>query len=280
MWVPKEKLIKNAISVYDPADPWEKAIQDASKAVTGSWLSSYPCQLLAKAVVALQCNEEWIDREDLMPARAHYMFTPSLISNKQDLVFVTHLLFLRDILENNEINSQLHQPIAFLTRPLAHFLFRHCPVHMLLKADLLRSANRKVEFQEIGGFVIVSKGDVSLEGAISDVHYHGSHVDAFMNLRDDAMPLRKAAGRIEVDDVGEETVYSSEHFRALRINDRVWDKEKKLEGRLEEIEPVINGDIVVEYDNGEIQRLSKEKFDESYIVLPRGEESNVLQPLL
>ncbi len=269
----KEGLTKEAIAVFSPTDPWEKAIQDAAKSTTDNWLPAFPCKLLAKAVVSLQCNNGWLNEEELMPARAFHLFNPSLISNKQHLVFVTHLLFLRDILENNEINAQLHEPISFMTRPLAHFLFRHCPVHICLNSDLLHAANSKAEFVQVAGFVIAPKDNISIQG-IQDIHYHGDRdkVDQFLDIKDEVIALQKAAAQIEMDEFGEETLYSSEHFRALRPQDRIWDKEKRLEAVIDEIEPSSNGDVRVEYENGDFRRLSKENFDASFIVLPK--ESN------
>lgn len=265
----------NAIAVYSPDDPWENAIQDAAKAATGDWLPSTPCQLLAKAFVALQCNNDWLNEENLMPARASHLFSPSLISDKQHLVFVTHLLFLRDILENNEINAQLHSPISFMTRPLAHFLFRHCPVHICINSDLLRAANRKVEFVQVGGFVIVPKGNISVEGKgiIQDVHYHGSRdkIDMFLDIKDEVASLQKVAAHAEINEFGEETLYTAEHLRAIRPDDKVWDKSKKLEGKISEIEPF--GNICVLYDNGDTECIPKDKFDESFVVLMRGNKS-------
>lgn len=278
----EEKMIKQSIAVFDPSEPWEKAIQAAAKSTTGNWLPSFPCQLLAKAVVSLQCDVNWLNEEDLMPIRAFHLFSPHLISDKQNLVFVTHLLFLRDILENNEINIQLHGPISFMTRPLAHFLFRHCPVHICLNSDLLRAANRKAEFVHVGGFLIAPKDSISLQGKgiIEDVHYHGpkNRVDQFLNIREDVISLRKSAAHVEFDDVGEETLYSSEHYRGIFPDDRVWDKEKRLEAVIREIEPSPSGDIHVEYkESGDIRKLSKGNFDVSFIILPKREGSNVLQ---
>ena len=53
-----------AIAVFDPDDAWEKAIQAAAKEVTGDWLPAYPCRLLARAVVSLKCDDEWLNSSD------------------------------------------------------------------------------------------------------------------------------------------------------------------------------------------------------------------------
>jgi len=269
------KVIKKAISVYDPSDPWEQAIQDASKTVTGEWLPSYPCQLLAKAVALLQSNNELLDEEELMPARAFYLFNPLFTNNKESMVFVTHLLFLRDILENNEINIQLHEPVTFMTRSLAHFLFRHCPVHIYLNADLLKAANRKAEFVNVGGFIIAPKDNISVDDAIEDVVYYGdkNKIDQFLDIKYES--LKKAAGKLVTDEFGEETIYSSEHYRAIRPDDRVWNKNKRIEGVIEKIEPNTNGNVHIRYLDGDTEILSKEDFDIYFVIMPK-ETSNAV----
>ena len=141
------KITKEAIAVYNPQDdPWQSAIQDAAKEITGNWLPSFPCQQLAKAVASLKIGTDWLVRDDLLTVRAHYLFAPYLTENKETLVFVTHLLYLRDILENKEICSNLNDPIVFVSSLLASFLFRDSPVHIHVNTDLLRAANPKAEF--------------------------------------------------------------------------------------------------------------------------------------
>ncbi len=258
-----------AISVYDPENPWEQAIQDGSKKMTGHWLPSYPCQMLARAVISLQCNDEWLDREDLMSVRASYFFSPLLIDNKQELVFVTHLLFLRDILENEEIYNQLHDPVVFMTPPLARFLFLHCPVHLHVDQNLLKAHNRHAEFLEIGGFTIIDKADVKLPmECVKDIrHLSGGNSPDFQNVRQlSGLPL-KAAAQLEIDEYGEETAFSADHFRALRPDDKVWDKLRRVEGTIEEIDPSVSGNVRVKYNDGAVTSITKEDFDNNYIVV-------------
>lgn len=259
-----------AIAVYAPSDKWESAIQDAAKQMTGDWLPSYPCQLLSQTVASLKLGTDWLDRSDLLPIRATYFFNPQLTDNKQIRVFATHLLFLRDILENREIDDSLHHPIAFLTVPLAHFLFRDCPVHIHVNEDLLRAANPKAEFLDVGGFLIARHGSVEIkDGVVSEVRYYGrqkaEEVEAIVQkVREDSgLRFMKAAATEVEEDVFE----IDEHFKDIRPDSYVWDKINRNKARVTEVEPGENGVVRMQYMSGEEKSIPKEDFDRQFIII-------------
>jgi hypothetical protein len=265
MWM--SKITKTAIAVYDPADPWESAIQDAAKQITGNWLPSHPCQMLAKAVASLKIGTRWLDRDDLLPVRAHHLFNPDMISNKDVLVFATHLLYLRDILENGEIDDNLHEPISFMTIPLASFLFRDSPVHLYVNHDLLRASNPDADFLDVGGFLIARNGKVTLtEGVVIDIHYYGDEgkkpeVESLITGM--KSELLKAAATEIAPDVFE----IGEHFRELRPEMEVWDKLTRRKGEIAVVEPGETGTIYVRYPDAAEVSIPKLKFDEQFVVM-------------
>ena len=71
---------KESIAVYNPQDPWERAIQEASHEATGYWLSAYECQLLAKSVFAIKHFTNWTEQTDLADIRAFYFFREMVMS--------------------------------------------------------------------------------------------------------------------------------------------------------------------------------------------------------
>jgi len=260
---------REAIAVYNPGDPWESAVQDASKLMTGQWLPAYPCQALSQAVASLKMGTDWLDRSHLLRVRASHLFSPQLTNNKQKRVFATHLLFLRDIFENREINGNLHEPISFMTEPLAYFLFRNCPVHIHMNEDLLRAANPKAEFVDVGGFLIVREGNIEIQdGVISDVRYFGSEqskVSGIVNevQCDSGLQFLKAAAT-EIDfDVFE----IDEHFKDIRPEMYIWDKIKRSKAQVVEVEPGETGVVRLKYMTGEESSVEKEDFDQRFIIV-------------
>ncbi|MHA2279511.1 MAG: hypothetical protein ACXAC5_01280 [Promethearchaeota archaeon] len=259
-----------AIAVYQPSDPWENAIQDAAKQMTGNWLSSHPCQLISQVVASLKLGTDWLERDDLLPIRASYLFNPQLVDEKQKRVFVTHLLFLRDVLENREIDENLHQPIAFLSVPLAHFLFRNCPVHIYVNEDLLRAANPKADFLDVGGFLVAREGTVEIkDGVISEVRYYGSqNAEEVQQIvrqvqEDSGLRFMKAAAREIEEDVFE----VSEHFKDIRPDSYVWDKINRDKARILEVEPGETGVIFLKYLDGKLDSIPKPDFDCRFIII-------------
>lgn len=272
-----ETLTRQAIAVYDPEDPWEAAIQEAAKQFTGNWLPSFACQLLAKSVASLKLGTDWLEREDLLPVRAHYLFAPYLTGNKGTVVFPTHLLFLRDIVENGEIASNLHKPIVFVAEPLALFLFRDSPVHIHVNHDLLRASNPKVEFLDVGGMLMCDKGDVVLDhAAIREVKCHGSEMNKertsslLQDIRNEhGVSFSKAAAREIAPDVFE----LDEHFPELMPETEVWDKVTRSKAEVTAVEKSENGSISVKYPDGNEISVLKQEFDQQFVVGSNGLQS-------
>ena len=268
----RTQITKEAIAVYDPADdPWESAIQDAAKEVTGNWLPSFPCRLLAKAVASLKVGTDWLSREDLLPVRAHYLFAPYLTENKETLVFVTHLLFLRDVLENMEINANLNDPIVFVSPHMATFLFQDLPVHIYMNTDLLRAANPKAEFLDVGGLLICYKGNIELsDGVVVDVRYNGSEMNRERTsglVRDiqeqQGMSFSKAAAKEISPDVFE----IEEHFSELLPDTEVWDKMTRSKAQVTAVEASENGIVWLRYSDGNEISVPKQEFDQQFVVV-------------
>ncbi len=269
MWMSRQ-LKKEAIAVFDPSDPWQKAIQTAAKEITGDWLPSFPCRLLANAVASLKVGTEWLNQEELMIVRAHYLFAPYLTSNKENLVFVTNLLYLRDILENEKINSNLFDPVVFVTSPLAMFLFRDSPVHIHINTDLLRATNPKAAFLDIGGLLICYEGNVILrEKVISDIHYYGSEMyqETVSNLLNDikrrqGISFSKAAAK----EIAPDVFKIEEHFPELTPDTEVWDKFKRSKAQVTGIESSENGIVYLVYPDGSKLNIPKQEFDQQFVV--------------
>lgn len=258
-----------AIAVYDPGDSWESAIQDAAKLMTGNWLPAYPCQLLSQAIAALKLGTDWLDRSDLLRIRASHLFSPQLTESKQKRVFATHLLFLRDILENQEINSNLHEPISFLSAPLAHFLFRNFPVHVHVDEGRLRDANPKVNFLDVGGLMIVREGSIHLkEGIITDIRYFGrdpNKASVIINEIQHASGCQfMKAAATEIDD---DVFKIDEHFKDIRPESYIWDKIERSKAQVTETEPGENGLVYVKYLDGKEMSVPKQEFDLRFIII-------------
>ena len=261
-----KRQIKESIAIYYPEDSWERSIQDASKKHLGEWLPAYPCQLLAKTIASLKTGTEWLSREDLMSIRANYLFNPVLTENKQIRVFVTQLLFLRDIIENKEINSNLH-PIAFLTVQLAKFLFRNNPVHIYINEDLLRAANLNVKFWDIGGILIAEDNIKISDKMIIDVVYHGDpkNSECVESLTNQAIPnmfWNKAAA----SEIAYEIFKIDEQYQNLKPGMKIWDKMNRSEANILEVEPGSVGIVGVEYTDGRLLTVLKKDFDRQFVI--------------
>lgn len=268
----RTQITKRAIAVYDPSDDsWQSAIQDAAKEITGNWLPSFPCQMLAKAVASLKVGTDWLVRDDLLTVRAHYLFAPYLAEDKETLVFVTHLLYLRDILENGVISSNLNDPIVFVTSSLATFLFRDSSVHIHVNTDLLRASNFKAEFLDVGGLLICYKGDIELKHeAITDVRYYGSDMnkERTSGLVNDIQQRRGLSfSKAAAQEIAPDVFKIEEHFPELVPDMEVWDKVTRSKAQITAIEASENGIIWLMYSNGNELSIPKQEFDQNFIVV-------------
>lgn len=263
------KRSKTAIAVYFPSDTWEKAIQDACKQATNEWLPAYPCQLLARSIASLKIGTDWLEKEELMPVRASYLFNQHLCDNdKRVQVFTTHFLFLRDILENNEINIKLHNPIVFMTPHLANFIFRNNPVHIYLNADFLHSFNKGAKFVDVGGLSICEENLMVNRGMITDVLYYGKqdrkNVDKLTGVLSDGLGVQL---KVAASEIHKEIFKIDEHFKDVRPGMRILDKLKSSEADVLEVEPGETGIVRFKYLNGNEGSIAKEDFDQQCVIL-------------
>ncbi len=262
---------KEAIAVYYPEDPLERAIQDASQEANGEWLSAYQCKLLVKSICSLRCNDDWLDNPELLSLRTSHLFADHMANKKEVLVFVTHLLFLRDILENNEINSTLHAPVTFMALPLARFLFRDCPVHVHFNSDLLIAENRKL--LHIGGFLVAPENQNVMINSdmVVDIKYTGDEQkfnyvkSVIKDIQNKTGCFSKAAARYEVNSFGEEELFVAEHVPSIPPDSTVWDKILRTMAVVSEVEPSENGLVKLEYDDGNEVHITKDDFDRRYV---------------
>ncbi len=238
---------KEAISVYDPSDPLEKAIQDAYHLYNDGWLASSGCQLVARSLANLKFLTEWLYKPELLQKRVNYFFAPHMSQNMSNSVFVTMPLFLRDIIENHVIDSYLHDPVTFVSVPVAHYLLTEYPVHIYIDTDKMKAANSKDSFFEVGGLIIAS-GNINLPSeCIIDVKEKGYAVKVAATVQNDVFKI-------------------DEHKKNVVPNDRVWDKRFNNQATVSYVEAGEEGDIQVRLDNGQIVQLPKKDFDQRFVM--------------
>ncbi|KKM89218.1 hypothetical protein LCGC14_1250880 [marine sediment metagenome] len=258
---------REAIAVFNPSNELERAIQEASKNFLGNWLSMYQCKLMAKAISSLKyLDEEWVDDANLLLHRVNYFFKDQFTEDHSEMIFVTHLLFLRDILENKEINSYIHSPVVFLSSMLANYFFREYPIHILIDVDILRSENPKVKFFDIGGCIIVDGEDVIVDSSIKSID---CKENKSMKMEVDPAEISnmqfqmKAAASL----VDKGVFKIDEHERALLPDTDVWDKERRTQATIYMVQPGETGEVGVKYSDGFELTIPKNFFDSRFLVI-------------
>lgn len=237
----------HAIAVYSPSDAVESAVQDASHRYSGEWLNSHACQLVARAIGSLKIFDDWLENSTVLAQRVAYLFEPHMSSQKDRMVFVTHPLFLRDIVENNEINLYNHDPIVLVTTPIAHYLFREYPIHIHLDVSKLKELNDRAKWLEVGGLIISDDKSIAVdETAIIGIHKPSE--------------LKKVAAVR----VGPEVFRIEEHRFALKPGAEVWDKKERESATVIEVEPGETGMVIVRYMNGNNKSVPKTEFDQCF----------------
>ncbi len=254
---------KEAISVYNPQDPIEKTVQDAYHATSNEWLDAAGCRSVAKAITSLKVfDEKWLDDIRLVEQRISYFFAPFMTQNKDTVIFVSHALFIRDIIENKEINSHLHSPVTFVTVPLAHYLLTEYPIHIKIDSHALKSANYKHHWIDVGG-LLISESDVKLGSAIKEVSIRQEDPDLRKLINEvQGVNFQKAAS-IEMSPG---VFHIDEHKRNIRPGDIVWDKEDRRQAQVHFVELGEVGEISVEYPDGKKKSFLKETFDRRFVV--------------
>lgn len=261
-------IAREAIAVYQPDDPWEQAIQDSSKEYTGQWLSMYRCQLVAKAIAGLKSIDDWMSQPELFASRAKYFFAPHFVAKRDQMVFVTHFLFLRDILENREINAYLHDPVTFVTPPIAHYLLRQYPIHIVADYDKLKSENDQANFIEVGGLLLVDGQNIKLsKECILDIvvkendrlqaTVEPSAVQSVVMQTGMKAAMQLSRGVFSID----------KHERVMVPGMSVWDKEQRKDGTVYLVEPGDTGVVGIQYKDGAELTISKLFFDSRFVVV-------------
>jgi len=270
---------KESIAIYWPTDPFERVIQESYHECTDRWLTSYRCQLIADALASLKIYDDWLDAEDLLAHRIKYFFSENMSSTDGTMCFPTQFVFLRDILENNEIDGHLHKPVVFLSPKLVHFLFREYPVLIEINTKKLRSENDDVLFIEEGGLLISDGQNVSLEKCITrvktqrnnDLNHLVSDQELKSLLLDSGFGMQKAAASLTKDQPGVFKIDRDE--RNLRATMPVQRKSDKKNGRIIAVEPGEAGIITVRYDGDDEERtVMKSEFDKHFVVTASSEE--------
>lgn len=246
-----------AISVYNPVDPLEKAVQEAYHKFNHDWLFQYPCQLFANSLRMLKSfDETWLDNSQLLTNRISYFFAPSMSSKNNVLVFLTHLLFVRDIVENKSINSVIHNPIVLVTKPLSHYLFSEYPVKIYLDGTKLLEKNK---LSKIGGLYVTEDFDVDIEGCIVEIDGNN---DPFLVQQFNFIGQKAAASQISrgVFKINEED-------KPLKPNMSIWDKRLRESCLITEIEPGSTGLVLIRYSDGTLRHVVKQDFDRLYTII-------------
>jgi hypothetical protein len=253
---------KSAIAVYNPDDPLEKAIQVAAKKYTGEWLPSYPCQLMAKSIYFLKFFDDW-EVDDLIDTRVDYFFSPHMTSHLERTVFLTYPLFLRDMLENNEINSSLHDPIVFVSQPLAHYLFRNMPVHLHVDTGILKAQNHKVKLFTLGGLIISENNNISISNeSVRDIVAIDS--DSQGGIRNVEVDCGWSNRKLAAVQKEPGVFHIGEHEKDLLADQKVYNKHRRNYGKINMVEQGETGSVHIEDDNGELVILPKNDFDLVY----------------
>lgn len=260
---------KEAIAVYYPNDPVERAIQDAFHQSEDQWLSMHACKLVARSIMSMKLIDPiWLDDDILLTQRITYFFEPHLIHNKDEMVFLTHPLYLRDILENREINSYLYDPVTFVTLPLAHYLFREYPIHIHIDRGVVTAHNDDADFFSVGG-LLISETDVGLppESIIN--------IQTVKNkdLKNEASPeavykLRQQVGvKAASTEISKGVFKIDEHERSLLPAETVWDKNRRTRGEITYVEPGENGLVAIQFEDGTELTIGKQFFDYRFVVV-------------
>lgn len=256
---------KEAINVYNPTDPLERAVQNTYRRFNDGWLSMASCHLAAKALKSLKMyRDRWLNQVNLLEQRVQYFFVPYMVRYRDQMVFPTHLLFLRDILENQRIDPYLHSPIVFVTRPIAHYLLREYPIHIYLNMNVLRSANKHVTFTDIGGLDIVQDQIVIPENAILDIR---TDEDETISKEAVSKVCSETGCKIGVSLIGPGVFTLDDDIREIFPNEHVWDKADRQEGVVTKVEPGETGIIEVSYADGSSKFIPQVDFDKNFVVI-------------
>ncbi len=260
---------KEAIAVYYPEDLLERAVQDAFHKYDDGWLPMYSCKLVVRAITSLKMfDPHWFD-DTLVRQRVEYLFTPSFASPQEEMVFLTHPLFLRDILENREINSYVYDPIVLVTNPIAHYFFREYPVHVKVDQARLASENRDIMLLYIGGMILADRENVSLpQECIIDIKTVTNKKLEQEVSQDMIFDIEKEVGvKVAATERSKGVFHLDEHERVILPHMTVWDKLRKVRGEIDCVEPGENGLVSINLIDGTTLTVGKQFFDHRFVIV-------------
>lgn len=262
----ENRWLKEAIAVYYPEDRIERAIQDAFHKYDEGWLPMYSCKLALRGITLLKMfDNSWFDGP-LMRQRIEYFFLPQW-SESEELFFVTHPLFLRDILENREINSYIYDPIVFVTQPIRHYLLREYPVHIRIDKNKLLSENKDIRFLYMGGMVFVDHENVKLTSdCILDINVVKNKSFVLEVEPDLVLDMQKEVG-VKVAQANHGVFHVNEHERAILPSMTVWDKTRRCRGEIDYVEPGETGLVGIRLVDGSIVSIGKLFFDHRFVLV-------------
>ena len=263
---------KTAIAVYNPQDPLERAVQNAYHEHNDGWMSSFECQLATRALSYLKMfDEDWIENNNLLEHRVKYFFAPFMTANKDQMVFVTTLLFFRDILENQCINGFTHDPVIFVARPLAHYLLREYPIHILFDMHSIIAANRDCECLDVGGLIVFDQKDIQLpKGSMLDMFTKDPKDGSSPTTQMDLDHITQGTGftRKVAVSLREPGVFTNdEHTREVRPQSAVWDKADRMKGTIVKVDPGEMGTVEILLNNGSKKIISQVDFDREFVLV-------------
>lgn len=261
---------KNAIAVYNPTDQIERAVQESFHSVNGEWLGAFPCQLLARALSTLKSPADtWIGNADpeLIKHRIAYFFAPFMCRDKTIMVFPTYPFFLRDILENCGINAYLHDPVTFITPPLAHYFCREYPIHIHFNTSSLKGYTES-SWTDLGGF-LVSDEDVTFKPeAIEKIQCKDEQYTAIVDeiLGDIGKTRESPLSKVAISQVSPGVFTSDRHERNIEPDSVVWDKKLRTTGSVSQVDAGETGLVYIVYDDGNTVTIPKVDFDHRYVI--------------
>lgn len=236
-----------SLQIYQPNDSIGKLIQGLYHSSTNEWLSKSQCDLVVESLYRLKIYDPmWLHDINLLELRLSYFFSPSFCCKKNVVVFPTHQLFVREITENLCINSSIHNPVVFVTKPVAHFLLREYPIKINIDFQQLQADNKKIKFLSVGSLVISSNVDVILsKSSIINIDR------AFKLASSEIKP-----GVFKIDD----------DQKDIQLNDIVVNKFNKKQGKITDVDFGEQGFVSISHDDGSSINLSKIDFDKQYIL--------------
>jgi hypothetical protein len=189
------------------------------------------------------------------------LFDTHLSSKEDEIVFLTNINYLRDIFENNKIDINIHNPICFVTTPIAYYLFPEYSIHLYIDKYKLDSENN-IDYKKIGGIINYSDS-VKIDSSFINrlVCKNQSLINNINQLREDtgfnkfAVSLKqKGVFKIDAD---QRTIYP---------NCEVINKLNKKHGIVTSIEKGEHGNITIQYTDNSIDIVEQGDFDYKFVI--------------